>query len=507
MQRLSARGHDVQVLCSDQHLPGVEARAEPGVHRRLRLYLEDERLLSPPLRQRVAIERHNQQALADVLDTFRPDVVSVWHVGAMSLGLLTTLVERGVPLVYSVCDEWLTYADRLDAWARLFRGDPLRRLIGRFARLVLRVPTTVADIGASGAFCFISGHTRRNTVAGSPWALARTTVVWNGIERGVFRPPMNASESKSWRWRLFYSGRYDPRKGTDTLVRALQHLPDEATLELSGRGGDAERARLEQLAADLGLRDRVSFVPLQRHELRKHYAAADVVVFPSEWAEPFGLVPLEAMACGTPVVATGAGGSGEFLFDGRNCVRFAPGDAAGLADAVCRVHDDERLRVALVEAGYATAAAFDIDHLVDAIDEWHAAAIGGFEWTPAPRVLSVAGVDVVANDPLPTGALAVATANVGPGESVRVEVPNTGDIKLLAGRVADRWRGVRLRPPPAGATRWHHLGAAVPAGFDLVSARPVAWRGGRRGRLAAMALRLPGARRFSKAIEVELVRR
>ena len=89
-----------------------------------------------------------------------------------------------------------------------------------------------------------------------------------------------------------------------------------------------------------------------RGELAGRYRDADAVVFPSEWEEPFGLVPLEAMACGTPVVATGVGGSGEFLVDGVNCVRFRAGDPAALAAAVRRAGRRRGLRARLVADGF-----------------------------------------------------------------------------------------------------------------------------------------------------------
>ena len=57
-----------------------------------------------------------------------------------------------------------------------------------------------------------------------------------------------------------------------------------------------------------------------REELPAAYRAADVFVFPSTWSEPFGLVPIEAMACGVPVVGSGTGGSGEFLIDGATAL-------------------------------------------------------------------------------------------------------------------------------------------------------------------------------------------
>jgi len=82
---------------------------------------------------------------------------------------------------------------------------------------------------------------------------------------------------------------------------------------------------------------------------------ADVVVFPVIWDEPWGLVPLEAMGMGRPVVATGRGGSAEYLRDGENALLFEAGDAVALADAVRRLAGDDALRARLRETGLATA--------------------------------------------------------------------------------------------------------------------------------------------------------
>ena len=93
----------------------------------------------------------------------------------------------------------------------------------------------------------------------------------------------------------------------------------------------------------------------QPETLPATYAQADCVVFPVRWAEPWGLIPLEAMGIGRPVVATGRGGSGEYLRDGDNCLVFTPGDETGLASAVRRLAEDRGLRAALRQSGYATA--------------------------------------------------------------------------------------------------------------------------------------------------------
>ncbi|MHB1534379.1 MAG: glycosyltransferase, partial [Acidimicrobiales bacterium] len=104
---------------------------------------------------------------------------------------------------------------------------------------------------------------------------------------------------------------------------------------------------------------------------------ADCLVFPSEWPEPFGLVPLEAMACGTPVVATGAGGSAEFLVDGANCLLFAPGDPAALAKAVRRLAGDPGLRNLVRDGGWQTSARLSVDQMAESYEAWHVRAAEG----------------------------------------------------------------------------------------------------------------------------------
>jgi glycosyltransferase involved in cell wall biosynthesis len=215
-----------------------------------------------------------------------------------------------------------------------------------------------------------------------------SAVVYSGIENREFPVHTGPPTPRPWRWKLIYVGRIDDRKGIDTVIRALSLLPSEATLDLFGPGDASHLAELRTLVADLDLADRVRFGGAERRDLARLYAAADAFVFPSTWREPFGLVPIEAMACDTPVVATGTGGTAEFLRDGVNAVFFAQGDAASLAGALQRVGTDERLRDELVMAGRRTASDLTIDKLADVLEEWHIAAAERLrDGTPAPRVL------------------------------------------------------------------------------------------------------------------------
>jgi glycosyltransferase involved in cell wall biosynthesis len=376
MRRLTSRGHEVTVLTTDMRVGGIaDPLHEPfaRVHRDLRFYWRDHVLLRPPTRDQWAIERHNHAALARAIELARPEVVSVWNMGAMSLSLLTAIERAGIPMVLAVCDDWLIYAPRLDPWTATFARvpSPARGVIDRLVGVPVQRPQLTDAV-----FCFVSDATRRRAQQAGAWAIGRSTVVYSGIEAGEFSP-LPAGVDHEWRGRLLYVGRLDDRKGIETLLRAVARLPD-TTLDLVGHGDAEYRSRLDALAAGLGITDRVTFDAVPRGELAATYRSADVVVFPSEWAEPFGLVPLEAMACGTPVIATCTGGSAEFLRDETNCLAFPPGDEHALAAAVLRLESDPALRRRLVVAGADLAAHFTTDRLADVMEEWHVAAAARF---------------------------------------------------------------------------------------------------------------------------------
>jgi glycogen(starch) synthase len=389
--RWRARGHLVGVLTTTLQIPGVPAGAGAGdvphdaeqavrpaasepVRRELRFYWDDHELVSPPPWRRLAIERHNQRRLGAALDRIRPDVVSVWNMGAMSLGLLTTVAARGIPMVLNVCDDWLVYGPRLDAWTRLFSDRPR---LARATRALARVPTGPPDLDRVGPACFVSAFTRDRARAWSRWDVPCSTVVFSGIEPREF-PVTAPVEREGWDWRLLYVGRLDERKGLETLLAAMPRLPSAASLDVLGRGPESYLTRLRARAAELGVADRVRFAVADRAALHEWYRAADAFVFPSEWDEPFGLVPVEAMACGTPVVATGTGGSAEFLADGVNCLLYPPGDAGGLVQALDRLAADPPLRARLRRGGLATATELSVDRLAEVLEQWHVGAARGF---------------------------------------------------------------------------------------------------------------------------------
>ncbi|HVA59301.1 MAG TPA: glycosyltransferase family 4 protein [Mycobacteriales bacterium] len=366
LERWRARGHQVGVLTS--RLPGaVDAPEDRNVWRRLRPYWDWE---AASERRGSALasllaETANRRHLRRAIRRMAPDVVSVWHLGGLSIGLLNTVEGLGLPMGLVVGDDWLCYLPGLVPWQAHARRSRLWRLAGRAAGLPTGPPTLHGSVAA-----FVSSFTAARTAACWPDLAGR--VVPPGIDPVDFPAGgPSASPRRAWTGRLLYVGRVDPAKGAHTAVAAMRHLPADHTLTIIGGGHSQHRADLAAYARDLGLGERVQFDRCPRGELRGRYLAADVVVFPSEWDEPFGLVPLEAMACGRPVVATARGGSAEYLRDGDNCVVFPAGDAQALADAVRRLAADDALRNRVVAAGRTTAARYTVDRYADELESLH----------------------------------------------------------------------------------------------------------------------------------------
>jgi glycosyltransferase involved in cell wall biosynthesis/phosphoheptose isomerase len=167
----------------------------------------------------------------------------------------------------------------------------------------------------------------------------RLTVVPCGVDLELFSPDGPTEERDDRRRRLLYVGRLVQRKGIGNVISALPRLP-EVELVIAGGpprerlDGDPEAQRLRRLAAAHGIADRVDLRGrVERPDLPALIRSADAVVT-VPWYEPFGIVPLEAMACGVPVIATAVGGMIDSVVDGRTGVHVPPRDPDRLAEAI-----------------------------------------------------------------------------------------------------------------------------------------------------------------------------
>ncbi len=216
---------------------------------------------------------------------------------------------------------------------------------------------------------------------------AKIRVVPPGVDLSVFRPIPQAEcmdfiGTPADHRMILFVGRLDPVKGLDTLIRAMAIVVEEdpqwqedACLCIIGGDRaddpslmDAEKVRIDRMRHDLGLTGSVSFLgPRSQDELPYYYGAAQVVVVPSRY-ESFGLVALEAMACGTPVIASNVGGLATLVRDGRTGFLVPDGDPEALASKLLPLLADPGLRSALGCHGIATAEAYGWPSIAERID-------------------------------------------------------------------------------------------------------------------------------------------
>ena len=165
------------------------------------------------------------------------------------------------------------------------------------------------------------------------------SVVPCGVDLRSFHPDPDAHARTPGRARLLFVGRLVERKGVGNVVSALAGVPDAELVVAGGPApgeldADPEVGRLRALAGSEGVADRVRFLGRVEHDrLPWLYRSADVVTC-VPWYEPFGIVPLEAMACGVPVVASAVGGLVDSVVDGRTGLHVPPRSPERLAEAL-----------------------------------------------------------------------------------------------------------------------------------------------------------------------------
>jgi len=202
----------------------------------------------------------------------------------------------------------------------------------------------------------------RVAVSGSAERLARKHLggnyetLFNGVDLGRFR---SVDRVATERPTILFLGRHEPRKGLGVLLEALSSLPDDIELWVGGAGRDHLRLR-HRYRHDRRIR---WLGPLTEHEKLRRLRSASVLCAPSLHGESFGLVVLEAMAAGTPVVASDVEGYRELSDGGRAALLVPPGDVPALAAGLSRVLHDPQRAHALLVAGDQRAAGFSMDAL------------------------------------------------------------------------------------------------------------------------------------------------
>jgi len=312
---LRRRGHRTLVLA-----PGRAAPADPDV-----------RIVGPTVKVRfnrsvaqIAPDPRAWPRIRRALREFEPDVLHVHEPISPSTSMMATLAARG-PVV-------ATFHAGSERKLAVALASPALRLVWSRLDVMIGVSNAALELGARP---FLS----------SP----RVRVIPNGVDVDLFRSAAPA-ELPAGR-RLLFVNRLDPRKGFAVAVEAFALLAAEhPDLWLVVAGDGPERGAVSRLPPDL--RDRVLMLGAVPHgRLPAYHAAADAFVGPARGGESFGIVLVEAMAAGLPVVASDIEGWREVVRDGVDGLLVPPSDPAALAAAVRRVLEDPDLATRLSRAG------------------------------------------------------------------------------------------------------------------------------------------------------------
>ena len=384
---LAARGHQLAVLTSRRGVsqgtaardgsPPEDGAGEQPLNVQRVLQAEVEGGLAETtwrlLRTAPQIEAENLAATRDLLASFQPDAVLIWGMWNINRSV-PQQIERaaGSRVAYYFCDYWPSlpnaYVQRLQEPAR---HAPLQWFKSVLSRVFLpRLEARSAPpLRLEHPICV--SHAVRDILVERGVPVAHAKVIHGGtqVEEFATSPAPAPPEAPL---RLLYMGRLEPIKGVHTAVQAMQQLGSRApvTLDILGGGAAEYVAELQGAVTQGSLQERVRFIGgVPRAQVPSVLAEHDVLLFPSEWEEPFARSVLEAMAAGLVVIGTTTGGTGEILREGETGLTFAAGDAERLAAQISRVVDDPALRERLREAGRRTVRRhYTLERMVDDLE-------------------------------------------------------------------------------------------------------------------------------------------
>ncbi len=328
------------------------------------------------------------RTMRQVIERVAPDLAFVWNAAGLPSSALRVLADANVPIAYRICEQWFGGLYTTDQYMRYLQ--PGTRGRDRMWGAVVRVVSRLSGLGENpvpplpGAIAWASEALRISS--GVPAAVIPV------LERTILPATrridtlLNLERVEASIPQIAFLGRLEPAKGADIAVRALAYLRDEhgidAKLSVTGPSTPGDRARLERAATSAGVSSAVDIrPPVDADGLITLFAQSSLLVVPSVWEEPLGMVLLEGAAAGIPVVASRIGGMPEALYPDTHALFFTPGDARGCAAAIAETIRDEAATARRVACARARARSVFSAHgpsmerfLYDAADALHVPA-------------------------------------------------------------------------------------------------------------------------------------
>ena len=380
-EALRARGHTVRVLTSN-HGVATEQR-DALVERRLHLNGVFGAELVKGFGDLQDLETHNNEVLREALASFAPEVVHVWSMRGISKSLLLTLRRAGRPTVFDVADNWMTEELRTDPWLAWWHAEQVS-LPHKLHRLAIelwgerkkwdatmptfiepdvkRLPDVFDSDGtaqfkpnAIAAFQFrrlyFSSEALKSLTMQSGFRVSRGVVIHPGVDTNLFHGEVKPPGAPVKKFLVVV--RLTPHCGVSTVIAALQLVRAQgakATLSVFGRGSSEVLARLRTQAVQAELPVEFRTGGLQR-DLPEIYRAHDAFIYPVEREEMFVSAPLEAMACGLPVIVNEDYGASDLFRSRESCHSFPSGDPGLLANRMLELIEQHEFRCKIAQTG------------------------------------------------------------------------------------------------------------------------------------------------------------
>jgi len=380
-EALRLRGHILLVATSNHGL-NTEQRDEE-IHRRLLLNGVYGHPLITAFRALQKMEQHNHRILQEAIADLQPDLIHVWSLRGLSKSLIFALRNSRLPTVYDMADRWLACELSQDPWLRWWNapGTNLLRggleLAGRRNRLDATAPTRMmkgldripevygppelpgkVQPDSISAFRFdrlyFCSQALKQTTEQAGFRVRHGEVIYPGIGTQLFVGEVRRTSAPVKK--LLVVSSLQVRSGVMTAVQAMLNARQNKAqdrLSIYGRGESDYISQLRSFAVEHSLPVEFLTVSNQNRDLAAVYRQHDALLYTAEWEEPFATVPLEAMACGLPVIGPRIGGARELFRHGENALTYTPGNALELASRIQELQMQPALRRQMAETAQA----------------------------------------------------------------------------------------------------------------------------------------------------------
>lgn len=375
---LRSRGHDVFILTSEFGEGSMQNPDPAWVRRTLHLEMELASLKNAFqfFTRRKKRETQNLNCVRGVIQNFKPDAALIWGMWNLHRSI-PALVEEHMPgrVVYYMGDYWPTLPNQFENY---WNASPRNAITG-FPKLILK-PLAIRILAREKREKLKLDHVLFPTqfmldeFAQKEIAPQHSTVVYGAIDT---KPYLSETARSNSRISLLYIGRLSHEKGAHTAIQAVAHLVNKVGIKnlhltIVGDGEPEYESSLRTLVMNEKIASFVDLLPAQpKQALPSFYQSADIFLFTSIWAEPFGRVIVEAMASGAAVIGARVGGAAEILRDNENSLSFAAGDSVGLANQIKRLIESPELRMKLARSGKESVVErFDMQRMTGEIESY-----------------------------------------------------------------------------------------------------------------------------------------